>query len=147
VQKLNSDPAVRSRISLEQMLSWPRASLGAAGRLTQWTPPCYFGYSLLKITTGGATFHITFMLRLILISHSGRVIERFGDANRFEFMVRNGEQNFAEIIIPIKKSFLQIFGSYERIRCKCVLFREYRSLALNGLLAGNLDAIWRSQMH
>jgi hypothetical protein len=48
-------------------------------------PPCYFGYSLLK--------------------------DRFGDANRLEFMVRNGEQNFAEIIIPIKKSFLQSFGA------------------------------------
>jgi hypothetical protein len=30
-------------------------------------------------------------------------------------MVRNGEQNFAEIIIPIKKSFLQIFGAMEEL--------------------------------
>jgi len=49
------------------------------------------------------------MLRLIAISHPGCVIDRFGDANGFKFMVRNGEQNFAEIIIPIRKSFLQIF--------------------------------------
>src|SRR5262249_59672687 len=28
---------------------------------------------------------------------------------------RNGEQNFAEIIIPIKKSFLQIFGAMKEL--------------------------------
>jgi len=50
------------------------------------------------------------MFRLIAISHSGCVIDRFGDANGFKFMVRNGEKNFAEIIIPIKKSILPIFG-------------------------------------
>jgi hypothetical protein len=55
------------------------------------------------------------MLRLIAISHSGCVIDRFGDANGFKFMVRNGEQNFAEIIIPIKKSFLQIFGAMKEL--------------------------------
>jgi hypothetical protein len=38
------------------------------------------------------------------------------------------------------------FRGYERISCKRILLREYRPFALNGLLAGNLDAIGRSQI-
>ena len=54
-------------------------------------------------------------LKLIAISHLACAIEHFGDANMFEFMVRNREQNFAEIIIPIKKSLLQIFGAMKEL--------------------------------
>src|SRR5262245_29218888 len=54
-------------------------------------------------------------LKLIAISLSGCVIMHFGDTNKSQYMWGMGEQNFAEIYVPIEKFLPKIFRAMKEL--------------------------------